>query len=108
MLSLGRALLRHPRVGRYIPNRAIHSLSIVQTVASPGSCVARLETPKFVLKAVDSLFVRGLLRSFSGFLDNLAIWFSSTMKKRRTKMNKHKLKKRRKLMRMNTKVSRNL
>ena len=35
-----------------------------------------------------------------------AIWLSSTMKKRRMKMNKHKLKKRRKLLRMNTKQSR--
>ncbi len=32
---------------------------------------------------------------------------SSTMKKRRMKMNKHKLKKKRKLMRFNTKQSRN-
>ena len=32
--------------------------------------------------------------------------FSSTMKKRRMKMNKHKLKKRRKALRMNTKASR--
>ena len=33
-------------------------------------------------------------------------WLSSTVKKRMKKMNKHKLKKRRKLLRMNTKVSR--
>jgi hypothetical protein len=37
---------------------------------------------------------------------NDAILFSSTKKKRRTKMNKHKLKKRRKALRMNTKLSR--
>jgi hypothetical protein len=36
------------------------------------------------------------------------IRFSSTMKKRRMKMNKHKLKKRRKLLRMNTKASREI
>ena len=35
-----------------------------------------------------------------------SIYLSSTMKKRRTKMNKHKLKKRRKLLKMNTKASR--
>lgn len=35
-----------------------------------------------------------------------AIWLSSTMKKRRMKMNKHKLKKRKKSLKMNTKVSR--
>jgi Mitochondrial domain of unknown function (DUF1713) len=35
-----------------------------------------------------------------------SIWLSSTMKKRRMKMNKHKLKKRRKALRMNTKASR--
>ena len=35
-----------------------------------------------------------------------SIWLSSTMKKRRMKMNKHKLKKRMKDMRANTKVSR--
>ena len=38
--------------------------------------------------------------------DNSGIWYSSTMKKRRIKMNKHKLKKRRKLRRFNTKKSR--
>jgi Mitochondrial domain of unknown function (DUF1713) len=35
-----------------------------------------------------------------------SIWLSSTVKKRRMKMNKHKLKKRRKALRMNTKASR--
>lgn len=35
-----------------------------------------------------------------------SVWFSSTMKKRRLKMNKHKLKKRRKALKMNTKVNR--
>jgi branched-subunit amino acid permease len=34
------------------------------------------------------------------------IWLSSTIKKRRMKMNKHKLKKRKKSLKMNTKVSR--
>jgi hypothetical protein len=38
-------------------------------------------------------------------MDN--IWAISTMKRRRSKMNKHKLKKRRKKLRMNTKLSRN-
>ena len=33
-------------------------------------------------------------------------WLISTFRRRRTKMNKHKLKKRRKLLRLNTKVSR--
>ena len=33
-------------------------------------------------------------------------WMGSTVKKRRAKMNKHKLKKRRKSLRMNTKISR--
>ena len=37
---------------------------------------------------------------------NEAIWLSSTVKKRRMKMNKHKLKKRKKSLKMNTKVSR--
>ena len=37
---------------------------------------------------------------------NSAVWQSSTVKKRAMKMNKHKLKKRRKLLRMNTKQSR--
>ena len=35
-----------------------------------------------------------------------AVWLSSTVKKRKMAMNKHKLKKRRKGLRMNTKVSR--
>jgi hypothetical protein len=39
-------------------------------------------------------------------LEENAIWFGSTMKKRRAKMNKHKLKKRKKSLRMNTKISR--
>lgn len=39
-------------------------------------------------------------------LQGEAIWQSSTMKKRRMKMNKHKLKKRKKSLRMNTKISR--
>ena len=38
--------------------------------------------------------------------DHSALWLSSTMKKRAMKMNKHKLKKRRKSLRMNTKKSR--
>ena len=38
--------------------------------------------------------------------DSSALWLSSTMKKRAMKMNKHKLKKRRKSLRMNTKKSR--
>lgn len=42
----------------------------------------------------------------SSLIFAMAVRQSSTMKKRRMKMNKHKLKKRRKLLRMNTKVSR--
>ena len=38
--------------------------------------------------------------------ENTSILLSSTMKKRRAKMNKHKLKKRSKKMRKNTKISR--
>jgi hypothetical protein len=34
------------------------------------------------------------------------VWLTSTMRKRRSKMNKHKLRKRRKKMRFNTKQSR--
>lgn len=37
---------------------------------------------------------------------NDSVWFSSTMKKRRAKMNKHKLRKRNKKLRFNTKPSR--
>ncbi len=40
--------------------------------------------------------------------DTSFIWFSSTMKKRRIKMNKHKRRKARKLKRKNTKDSRKL
>ena len=35
-----------------------------------------------------------------------SVWFISTIKRRKAKMNKHKLRKRRKKMRKNTKVSR--
>jgi hypothetical protein len=44
--------------------------------------------------------------SSSLFGDESALVFSSTLKKRAMKMNKHKLKKRRKALRMNTKRSR--
>ena len=36
-------------------------------------------------------------------LENLGIWLSSTLKKRKTKMNKHKLQKRRKKLRLKSK-----
>mmetsp|Transcript_7534 Transcript_7534/g.12663 ORF Transcript_7534/g.12663 Transcript_7534/m.12663 type:complete len:119 (-) Transcript_7534:159-515(-) len=45
-------------------------------------------------------------RALLSMIDN-ALWLSSTLKKRRSKMNKHKLRKRKKLMRKNTKQSRN-
>lgn len=46
-------------------------------------------------------------KSITNSVVSMATLFSSTMKKRRMKMNKHKLKKRRKSLRMNTKASRN-
>lgn len=39
-------------------------------------------------------------------LDDDSIWSTSTLKRRRSKMNKHKLRKRRKLLQKNTKISR--
>ena len=60
-------------------------------------------------------YLTGMLQAVSQKLDTLifedentrnSIWLSSTVKKRRMKMNKHKLKKRRKALKMNTKASR--
>ena len=50
--------------------------------------------------------VRTIVAASSASTEIESIWLSSTMKKRRMKMNKHKLKKRMKDMRANTKVSR--
>jgi Mitochondrial domain of unknown function (DUF1713) len=50
--------------------------------------------------------VRTIVTASSASTERESIWLSSTMKKRRMKMNKHKLKKRMKDMRANTKVSR--
>ena len=50
--------------------------------------------------------VRTIVAASSASTERESIWLSSTMKKRRMKMNKHKLKKRMKDMRANTKVSR--
>lgn len=50
--------------------------------------------------------VRTIVAASLPSTDKESIWLSSTMKKRRMKMNKHKLKKRMKDMRANTKVSR--
>lgn len=41
--------------------------------------------------------------SLASPLENLGIWLSSTLKKRKTKMNKHKLQKRRKKLRLKSK-----
>jgi hypothetical protein len=53
--------------------------------------------------------MQSLRKVLSGQLEEKSsenLWLSSTMKKRRMKMNKHKLKKRRKKLRYNTKSSR--
>ena len=55
-------------------------------------------------KLIDA--VRTIVAASSASTEMESIWLSSTMKKRRMKMNKHKLKKRMKDMRANTKVSR--
>ena len=59
-----------------------------------------------VASVLSSDMYMSVCRSLSCIADN-ALWFSSTLKKRRSKMNKHKLRKRKKLMRKNTKQSRN-
>jgi hypothetical protein len=56
---------------------------------------------------VSNRFRNNLSESFKCHKINVSQrMFSSTVKKRRMKMNKHKLKKRRKALRMNTKISR--
>ena len=63
---------------------------------------------KFIYGASYKLIgaVRTIVAASSASTEIESIWLSSTMKKRRMKMNKHKLKKRMKDMRANTKVSR--
>ena len=51
----------------------------------------------------DSIYIENESHS----LVNNSVWQCSTMRKRKAKMNKHKLKKRRKKVRMNTKQTRN-
>lgn len=65
------------------------------------------QTIPFLRQVLDNNAVfRSISEIREEFLDT-AVLNSSTMKKRRMKMNKHKLKKRRKGLRMNTKLSRN-
>ena len=81
---------------RFVDTASVnHSLS--RESHGVNGIVASILSSRFYLTACRSLF---------SLVDN-ALWFSSTLKKRRSKMNKHKLRKRKKLMRKNTKQSRN-
>lgn len=76
-------------------------LNVVRLYVSDSSSpIERVQ--RFIIQPMQN--VEEQESSASPLHDNL--FLSSTVKKRHMKMNKHKLKKRRKLLRMNTKVSR--
>jgi hypothetical protein len=68
-----------------------------------------LPSQSFLSSSSSSLSIIGrfFLTSKSFLEESFDLLLSSTMKKRRTKMNKHRLKKRKKEMRKNTKITRN-
>ena len=51
----------------------------------------------------NSAAIGGASKGFSDALSELGLWLTSTLKKRKTKMNKHKLQKRRKKARLKSK-----
>ena len=77
-------------------------------VASQHVSSVQKSAVKYIYGAAYNLIgaVRTIVAASSASTERESIWLSSTMKKRRMKMNKHKLKKRMKDMRANTKVSR--
>jgi hypothetical protein len=86
--EINNSMISHEGFSSNIFRRAI--FNVIQNLSSVTSSPATT-----TMEAVEG----------SGFL-NESTWLSSTVKKRRMKMNKHKLKKRKKDLRMNTKVSR--
>jgi hypothetical protein len=101
------------------PSYQYENLSLNSMINTPIESLTRNSCRWSLLKQNINLFqassinkLRGIFSSFSSSENELsilhsdAIWLSSTVKKRRMKMNKHKLKKRKKDLRMNTKVSR--
>jgi hypothetical protein len=74
---------------------------------TPNPLIAPIQVLQVVRTALDASLTQAKQRvadMSSSIWDGILL--SSTMKKRRTKMNKHKLKKRKKKMRFNTKSSR--
>lgn len=77
-------------------------------VASQLASTVQRSALNYIYGAAHNLIgaVRTIVAASLSSTERESIWLSSTMKKRRMKMNKHKLKKRMKDMRANTKVSR--
>lgn len=82
------------------------SLSSLFTFAASRFVSTRLVFDTVTNNNEDAMTVSSHRGEAEHLLSDSAIWQSSTMKKRRMKMNKHKLKKRRKDLKMNTKASR--
>lgn len=84
--------------------------SLTKSSPSLRCSIINLEVPVLgnIYRAVYSLAESASLSLMTNDTPSMndAILLSSTMKKRRMKMNKHKLKKRKKSLKMNTKVSR--
>mmetsp|Transcript_27421 Transcript_27421/g.26221 ORF Transcript_27421/g.26221 Transcript_27421/m.26221 type:complete len:137 (-) Transcript_27421:236-646(-) len=88
-------------------NSVTSSIAVKSCLLNKNSTVEYLNKLCFNLCSHDALRASEMveLNELESLEEN-AIWFGSTMKKRRAKMNKHKLKKRKKSLRMNTKISR--
>lgn len=88
----------------FIPNQ---NLIVADEIL--GNLFATTLKPRLLYEDSDS-YCTNVVSSYDSLDDNLVadshLWLSSTVKKRRMKMNKHKLKKRRKALKMNTKQSR--
>ena len=111
MLQFGRLV----RTQSIVSSRTVHSIngavfSPIRYVGAFSNPVDALELSKRRYELIASPLPSRVFISISKFVSSVvenALWFSSTLKKRRAKMNKHKLRKRKKLMRKNTKQSRN-
>jgi hypothetical protein len=84
-------------VALFLPLQRVVQIHWPDLMNGPGSLLGLLNN------AVSPSVIHEI--SVNSVLD-AAIWRVSTFKRRRTKMNRHKLKKRRKKLRLNTKISR--
>lgn len=93
--------------------RRLFSQNILKSIATPALSLNKAVIVSRGLVTVTSTLIKKLdikattLAKQPNFMLN-QLCFSSTKKKRRLKMNKHKLKKRRKVLRYNTKACREI